>query len=215
MSRFRIPVTPVFCVLLLATPVPAAAKLASPPNCTLPRVLTFVGRDAAGTADPLGEFDVVVRDIANVPIWGATVTIDFSLCTDERICSDQSPGQLVDCSRHWVVDATQTDQNGAAHLRIVGSADPTAAATQGALGHVLADGVIFGWVRVAAFDHDGGGVGAADLSLWLDDFFHSPGAARSDYDGDGTVGAGDLSLWLSAFFAGGSLHGGAAASCPP
>jgi hypothetical protein len=67
---------------------------------------------------------------------------------------------------------------------------------------------------VASFDLDGvSGVGAGDLSAWLQDFASGGDWARSDYDGDGRIGAADLSAWLTVFAAAGSVQS-CAASCP-
>ena len=215
MIRTDFSIACLFVSALLALPSPAAAKFPSPANSSVPKVLVLVGRGPDGTADPIGEFRVILRDAAYTPVEGTIVTIDFGNCSDERVCSDQSPDATVDCADHWVVDATQSGPDGVARLRIVGSADHGVPATSGALARVKGDGVIVAFLRIAALDQDGGGLGPTDLALWLDDYFHSPGAARSDYDGDGVLGPGDLSIWLGAFFAGESVHGGAAASCPP
>ena len=51
---------PLLALLLWAES--AAGKLASPPNCVVPPVLTLVGRDDQGMPDVLGEFTVTIRD---------------------------------------------------------------------------------------------------------------------------------------------------------
>lgn len=202
-------------VATLATPVFAATdKLPSPGNCTVPRILRLVGRDAAGTADPIGEFDLVIRDIANIPKSGAQVVLDFSASPGAEICTDQSPTGGTNCAAKDVVQNGVTGFDGIARFRVVGWCNHAQAPAVGATLRVFADGVILATVPVAAFDQDGDGVGAPDLSHWLDDFFHAPTAARSDLDGDGAVTATDLSLWLQAFFAGGSLRGSGTSTCP-
>ena len=199
---------------LLATPAWGETdKIPSPANCSVPPVLTLVGR-SAGVADPIGEFDIVVRDIANIPKSGVQVVLDFSASTDSRICTDQSPTGGVNCPSKIVVENGVTASDGIARFRVVGWSSHALPPTTGTKLNVFADGVIIRSVTVAALDQDGNGVGASDLSSWLDDFVHSPGAARADLNGDGSVSSADLALWLASFFAGGSLEGAGASSCP-
>ena len=50
------------------------------------------------------------------------------------------------------------------------------------------------------YDLDGQqGLGAGDLSLFLEEFSTGTGSWAADYDGSGNLGAADLSLWLAAF----------------
>jgi len=202
-------------VAAIATPAFAATdKLPSPANCSVPRMLRLVGRDAVGTADPIGEFDLVIRDLANNPKSGAQVVLDFSATPDAEICTDQSPTGGTNCAARVVVQNGVTASDGIARFRVVGWCNHLQTPTVGATLKVFADGVILATIPVAAFDQDGDGVRAPDLSHWLDDFFHAPTAARSDLDGDGTVTATDLSLWLQAFFAAGSIQGAGTSTCP-
>ena len=69
-------------------------------------------------------------------------------------------------------------------------------------------------VPIAAADEDGNGLGAADISLWQQDYFSGPYWERSDFDGDGTLSAADLSIWLSLYFAGGSTRSCIGSACP-
>ena len=209
---------PLFLLLAPAVLVTSAfadaQKLPSPANSTVPMVLTLVGRDAAGTADPIGEFDIVVRDLANLPKSGVQVVLDFTESTDTRLCTDQSPTGGADCDVKCVVQNGTTGSDGIARFRVVGWSDHASTPTQGQRLHVFADGVVIRYVAVAALDQEGNGVGASDLSKMLDDVFHSPNAARSDLNGDGSAGAADLALWLAAFFADGSILGAGSSSCP-
>jgi len=198
--------SPLVALALLAGS--AQAKLAYPPNCEVPPVLVLVGRDAAGTPDPLGEFRVVARDIANIPMMNCMVVVDFNTCEDARFSTDQQPTAIAYCPYRSVSATGYTDLQGATSLRVVGRADHSMPASSEPRLRVYVDGVPIGYVRVAALDHDGGGVGATDLALWVEDFFAGSHPARSDYDGDGTVGATDLAIWAGAFFAAGSRHGG-------
>jgi len=206
------PSSPLRClaplVALALTAGAAQAKLPYPPNCEVPRVLVLVGRDAGGTPDPLGEFRVVARDIINAPMMNCMVVVDLSTSDDARISIDQQPTATAICSSRWVYATGYTDAQGVASLRVVGRADHLMPASTEPRLRVYVDGVTIGIVRVAAFDHDGGGVGAPDLALWAEDYFAGTHPARSDYDGDGAVTSLDLALWAGAFFAAGSVHGG-------
>lgn len=82
------------------------------------------------------------------------------------------------------------------------------------MGRILWDGRFIGAPTVAAYDLDGShGVGANDLSVWLDDFGSTLDIGRGDYAGSGFIGANDLSMWLSVFGSATSLES-CAASCP-
>jgi hypothetical protein len=62
-----------------------------PARSSVPNWIIVVGRVNGGTnPDPVGLAQVVVRDFANSPIAGATVTIDFSGCCDINLCSGQA-----------------------------------------------------------------------------------------------------------------------------
>jgi len=201
-----------FSVLGLAPP--AHAKVPSPANCTLPRVLLLVGRDQDGVEDPIGEFRVVLRFLSNDPLPGDYLTLDFTSCTDARLSTDQSPTASADCPDRVVTSTEASDATGAVSMRVVGHADRGAVPAVGQALKVFADGVLIGNIRLAILDLDGGGLGPSDLSAWLADFFSANPPARSDFDGDGAVGPSDLSIWVQAFFAGGSSQGGTMASCP-
>jgi hypothetical protein len=194
---------------------PAGAK-PSPSNSEVPRVLTVVGRNVLGEADPLGEFRIVVRDLGNYPESGQIVTLDFSASTDLRLGTDQSPYGTLDCNSRVLSASAVTGANGVAVFRVTGRADHLLGSTSGALLRVFSDGVLlaFSGVSVAVLDQDGGGLGPGDLSEVLEDLFSSTNPARSDFDGNGVVGPADLSLWLAAFFAGGSIHEGSPTTCP-
>jgi hypothetical protein len=203
-------------ILGLLIALPAFASAPDPSQCTVPDLLTLVGRDGGGTVDPAAPFTVVVRRPSGLLMEGASVVLDFSACTDLRICADQGdPNVLVDCSSHAVRGIT--DHFGQVTLRVAGSA-ANPGASPGPTGPALmvyADGVFLKTVRVAALDENGAnGMDGNDQSAWLADFFSGQSFARSDFDGDGTLSGNDLSLWVAAFFSGASAVGCGAATCP-
>jgi len=187
----------------------AMAAVPSPADSQVPCGLNLVGT-TGGVADVKGQFSIIVRDLAQNPIAGSSVVIDFNACTpDIRVCSIQPHGGVTaDCSGTVGEINAVTDGSGTVTLRIVGGANNPGGNPPGA-GHkcatVYADGVNLGTINVGAYDENGGGgLGAADLSAWLSDNFGGGYKGRSDFDCSNSVGAADFSLLLSASFGGGS-----------
>lgn len=193
----------------------AMAAVPSPAQSTVPCGINLVG-STGGVADSRGEFTIVVRDLANNPIAGSSVVIDFNACDlDIRVCSVQPvAGVVADCSNPVGEISGVTDGAGSLVMRIVGGARNVASGTPGEgfkCATVYADGVNLGNVNVGAFDENGGGgVNPADISLWLPDSFAFPTTyvGRSDFNCSNTINPSDLSSLLGV-----SLGGGSAASC--
>jgi len=189
-------------LLVIGAVIPSIA-LASPPvgpNSTFPACISLVGSTQGVAATAIGQFHVVVRDIANNPISGVVVTIDLSQCTDIHLCGDQlDPGLTMNCGFRQA--SRVTDASGSAPFTLLGGSNGAGNATGYALsGRVLVGGTLLGNMTVSAYDLDGsGGVGANDLSAWLGDFGSGLPYGRSDYDCSGGIGANDLSLWLDAW----------------
>ncbi len=188
------------CGMLVAAS--AFAGVPSPGNSTLPTpaFFTIVGQ-SLGTADPIGVFSIVVRDLANNPINGSSVVLDFSAASDLVPASDQLDGgaSTVNCAAKTV--RKFSDVTGTVSFTVVGAANNSGASAGAALGgvKVYADGVLLGSLTAATLDQDGGGgAGANDLSLWLTDAGSLGYFGRSDYDYSGDLGANDLSIWLTA-----------------
>jgi len=200
------------CLAVLASAVLAAPGRAQiivePPCCsntTIPACIAVMGRNSAGVPDPLSEATVTVRDLANQPVAGASIVIDFSACAELRLCSDpHDPGVIVDCAARSV--RTLTNAAGVARFRVTGwsVATPGTPGSPDHSGKIFADGVLLGSPSVQIYDLDRNGLSAPDLSDWLADFFSGNDAARGDYDCSGLLGPSDLSEWLRAYFAGGS-----------
>jgi len=201
-------VAPALLSLLLAGPAKAEPGVPSPSNSTVPCAIVVVPAPAAAAAH---EFEVVHRDLANNPVPGAVVTIDFSACgSDVRVAQQQRPGTSTSCPAQTVSQITDAD--GRAVFRVIGggsSVGPCAA--HGVCAQVYADGVLLANIQAAVLDLDGAtGLSAADLSLFLSDFFSGPVApgycARSDYSyvtggcSSQEVTASDLAIWFSAYF---------------
>jgi len=213
----------VLCGVLFA--VAANAGVPSASNSIKPSCIALVG-SKSGTTDPVGQFTVTVKDLANNVIANSTVVVDFTqeyggnpvtLTPDCRIGNSQPAGtQTVDCTAHTV--RSTTNVSGVATFNIIGGAQNAGNSPgRGAGGaKVFADGVLLGTVTVEAFDEDGlGGVAGNDLSAWLGDKFASgaPYFGRSDFDCNGAIGGNDLSVWLGVKFATNSTSS-AAVYCP-
>lgn len=183
-------------------------------NSTTPSCITLVGSYGSAPAAAFGEFTVIVRDLANNPLVGATVVIDISNALDLAICSDQhDPNAVVDCAGGRVSKLTASD--GSVTFTILGHSNGAGnASSLLSSGRIFANGTLIQSPTVSVFDLDGAnGVGAGDLSAWLTDFGSGNNYGRSDYDCSGGIGAGDLSFWLTAFGTG-TMAESCGASCP-
>ncbi|MCC6650187.1 MAG: hypothetical protein IT348_03445 [Candidatus Eisenbacteria bacterium] len=197
-----------FLFLLGLVPSPAAADWPWPyPNSTLPSQVRLVTWNGAAPDAALGQFTVIIRDLANNPVPGSTVSVDFTSVPEVRIAADQmDPEALTICGEHRVRKLTGAD--GSATFTIMGSVSSAPARLGEFRVPILADGMLLGTPMLAVFDLDGaGGIGANDMSVWLEDFSEGLYRGRGDYDGDQNLGANDLSVLLSAQGAGGSSVG--------
>ena len=202
------------CVALIATPLTTWGSPPSASNSTVPRIIRVVGA-AGGIGDAAaGMFTVVARTLANNPLNGASIVVDFSGCPDVVLCANQlDPNALVNCGNKTVRKFTGIDGS-VSFTILAGSTGAGTASTLGGAGRVFANGILIGTPSAAVFDLDGAaGVGTGDLSAWLGDFASGTGWSRSDYDGDSALGAGDLALWLGEFASGASAQS-CAANCP-
>ena len=193
----------------------AMAGVPSPGNSTAPPCISLVG-SLAGTADPVGSFTVTVRDLANNPLNGASVVVDFSAASDIRICSNQlDAGALVNCAAKTT--RKFTNLAGQVTFIVLGGSNGSGNATTLLGGaRIYANGTLIASPTASVFDLDGSnGVGINDLSVWLTDFgtTGNPAFGRSDFDCSGTVGINDLSVWLTEFGLGSSAAS-CAVSCP-
>lgn len=144
-----------------------------------------------------------VRDLANNPISGSSVFIDFNGCNGSRVCDSQiyqgmvtTPGPVV---------RGLSNALGVVSLVVTGGYNGSvpAAADARNCASIYADGVLLGTLDVGAYDlNGGGGVDGTDLSLWAADAFDigAPNASRSDYDGSGIVDGADLSELAVSLF---------------
>ena len=88
--------------VVVLTPYAHAQGVPSPPNATVPAAIRLVGTDALGAPDPAGQFTVIMRDLANNPLPGVTIRVDFLPCSGVSLCPTQGP----------MVTAVHCDANG-------------------------------------------------------------------------------------------------------
>lgn len=183
-----------------------------PSNASIPPLILLVGHDGNGVADPVGHFDVVLRDLANNPIPNAVIRVDLSNAPEMHFCVSQAPGLVVNAVPGNMYVEGVTDPAGRFSASLVGGSNGAGGAVTLLGGaRIFGNGVLLGSPTVAALDLDGsGGVGINDLSAWLGDFGTGQNYGRSEYDANGSVGINDLSIWLTRYGAGLS-----AASCSP
>jgi len=174
----------------------AMAGVPSAANSTTPPCFSIVG-SKVGVPDPSGTFTVIVRDLANNPLSGASVVVDLSGCSELAICDDQlDANALVTCASKTT--RKFTDGLGSVTFIVLGGGNGSPAATLAGGAKIFANGTLIASPTASAFDLNGtAGQGAADLSLFLGDLASLNPYGRSDYNCSGSLGASDLSVWLT------------------
>jgi len=183
------------------------------PNHITPACIRLVASNGSAPASAFGQFEVLIRDLANNPIPDVSVVIELSLIPELALATDQlDPDVILDCGVATVRKVS--DVNGRVVFCIVGGgrAGVPPSALLGA-GRIYANGTLIATPTVSAFDLDGlHGLGAGDLTQFLNDFSTGVNYGRSDYDCSHYLGAGDLVIWLTAFSSGTQVV--SAAGCP-
>jgi hypothetical protein len=153
---------------------------------------------------------VVIRDLANNPIAGASVYLDFGACTDVALCAVQ-PSNILECDRRVVRGFT--DVTGGITFYVLGAGRTTGGTPGPGAGcmRVFADGILGRYVTVSAPDLNGAvtqpGLDVTDMSAWLRDLGTGAYFGRSDFNHDGYLGVQDFSNWLGIFGRGASSVG--------
>ncbi len=184
-------------LLFAAGATPALADTWWPANSTIPSRILIVGWNGSTPDAAAGQFEVIVRDLANNPVVGSSVLIDFSSAPEVHLASDQLDAAMqTNCTQHFV--RKSTDNAGRAVFTLMGHGGNTSLAPGPLRATVYADGVVLGTPLVAVLDVDGvSGTGANDVALFLDTFALTEPPGCFDYDGSGFVGANDLAVWLN------------------
>lgn len=162
---------------LLLLPSVAAASVPSPSNSTVPTC--FV-------ACPLGDIPstITVRDIANNPVTGSTVVLDFSQCASVYLCAGNPNDPIhVDLTNRTVSGVTNTSGQVTFPLHAGGFCS-------GGL-RVFADGVMLAQRTFKSPDQDGDGVVMpTDATLFSGKV--GTADASADFDCSGLVDNADL-----------------------
>ncbi len=170
--------------------------------------------------DPRGTLTYTIRDAGLTPVGaGVQVVINFSQCTDVRLCSTQSTGGTVSAAAKTFTGTT--DGLSQVTMTIVGAGNnggtPRAI---NACATVTAGGVAMNALIVATLDEsNSGGANGPDLTIWLGDFVAYAGGAgpyrgRSDFNLNVAVDGPDLTIYLGAFVeAAGGAGTGSVLSC--
>jgi hypothetical protein len=185
----RLTLYALFAALLLARP--ASAGVPDPRfSVTEPVIVGSPTGVAIGGTTP--GYDVIVRDVSNVPLAGRTVELDLGPA-GMKLYSTQEAGTTINCAAGTI--SRVTNAQGAVNFvpRFGGWADANSVM-------VLADGVVLAAVKARSPDYDRDGkVGLADLAEFTNDYFTQPTALRSDFDLVTGVGLGDFAIFSRQF----------------
>ena len=184
------------CVILLSAARPSLAALPSPPNCSVEPILVGgnTGNLLPGPGGP--GFQVVVRDMFNLPIGGVTVDIQVPSAA-LRLYRTQAPGTMVFCGQHFLRKTTNP-LGEATFAPCIGGFDNSNAAS------IFADGILLAIVPVRSTDINASQANTdlGDLNLFRVQFYApQPAAPQTDYTGDGVTGLADLNIFRGEFVA--------------
>ena len=163
-----------------------------------------VGSNSANAPaeDVAGEFSATVRDCSNLPIAGATVTVEYGGCGPDLTLSaiQTFPGISFDCATKTV--SVITNQLGVAIFRVLGGARNDVGNVPGNLTScavIRVDGVFLATSPVAALDQAGhlDGVKPNDLSVVITDINMGNTARRDDINLDGAITPVDVATMIS------------------
>src|SRR5262245_41708469 len=113
----------------------ARAGVPSPQNSTFPSCLALC---------PFGDipFSFVIRDLANNPLNGASVVLDFSPCPEAHICATQPPDHLLNLLGRTIRIFTDANGQGKFQAHVGGNCSASTV-------NVLANGPLMGTLGLA------------------------------------------------------------------
>jgi hypothetical protein len=189
----------------------ASANVPSPGNSEYPLWIPIV-TTTSGVPYPGKSVTYVIRDFTNNPIAGSIVEVDFTGCSDLKICNAQTAPATINCGVFGKKIRATTNAAGSVTFTVVGASINTGNGGAGTPGCglngvvVRADGVLFPNASSWVYDQNGA-LGApvgstlsgTDLSvLGVDVSRYSippnPYVARGDINQSGTLSGTDLSL---------------------
>jgi hypothetical protein len=136
-------------------------------------------------------FVVTLRDEEGVPIVGKNVVLDFAQAEGVRLARAQEAGTLLQCAMRTLTRPTNEEGQAIFHPYFGGYQADAAV-------RVWVDGTIVGQAEARSADIDASrGVGASDLSLWMD--LSGRSSPEADFDLSGMPGGNDLALLSEAF----------------
>src|SRR5512143_1031096 len=204
---------------LMVMAATALAGIPDPSKCTVPTYIDVVGT-AVGSADARGTFTITVLDMNLNPVQNCQTILDFSACTDTRLCDAQlDTTKVVDCPTATVRGFTNA--SGQITFTVVGAAKNAPPPQAGAGAHcvnILAGGVSLGLATADVYDQNGAvtnnGVELTDVTAVLKDWGSGIYYGRSDLDKDSLLGLTDVIKVLKAVGDGTSANGCTTTYCP-
>jgi hypothetical protein len=204
-------------VSLLAAGTASAVGVPDPVNSRCPDWIIIVGKVNGGsTPDVFGRSTFTVKDFANNPILGATVTDDLSACCDITLCAATANGLPVAVNGNRVTGFTNA--NGQVEFIFMGAArDPGTSSPPDVYGGcglasarptMFADGVLIqcpNSTTIVTLDQNGAagqsnGTTTSDVSNLLNLYgsvsLGAPYRARGDVDQSGNISIADVSALL-------------------
>ena len=192
--------------LLAATGAMAGVPSATTSSHPAGLFMKILGQ-SAGAQDPASNITYTIRDASNNAVPGSVLIVNFSACTDVRICSSPQPTATANCGAKTV--SAVTNGAGQVTIGIIGSSGAGAAVLAGSCASVTADGVPLSNLHPVTGDYDNtNGVNALDVSACFGDVVAGTNRRRSDHDNNGSVTALDVSAVFGL-----SVAGGSPASC--
>ena len=202
--------------------VPVPAKCTFPGSGGSPAFIKVVGY-AGIIPDSRGTFTINIRDGGNFPVVNSLVQLNFSACSDLKLCKTDPDSVACLPAGNGTV-WKHTDSNGNAVFTVIGGAINTGAVAGPGLGCITmtADYVLLGTATAVDFDENGAlgggnnGVTASDFVPLLRDWGAGAYWGRSDFNlsGPPIITAADFVPWLRCWGDGSSLNGCTTTYCP-
>jgi hypothetical protein len=215
-------------IIVTASASQAFAQVPDPAHSSVPAYIRIGGAQTLGGApDPDLAFTITCRDFINNPIVGVTVYVDFTNCSDVRLCTAVVGGLTMECASRVVSGVTNGD--GQVRMSILGAGVNPGTTVPPAIASGSGSGCIrvfmgveqLATVTPSLLDQNGAlpggdGVNALDLSILKNDVGASglgaPYRGRSDYTRDGVVTSADLAA-LKTSIGNSGLGTGSGAGC--
>jgi hypothetical protein len=194
----------------------AVAGIPSPGNTTISNTrINLVGWNGTTSADSTeinSKVTITVRDVANDPVSGIPVVLDFSACGPEiKIAGTQHYHALTtNCPSGAVQD--YSTQNGTVSFVVTGGITNRTSHAAGCC-KILIDSYLVGSLNVGAFDQNNlAGMTLADVSFfWAD---NGSSAERSNVNDSQTAPTVTLADVAFAWAANGKFRASGASLCP-